>query len=179
MPKSLLILVAAAGLATNACDVDKTPSAKTPHSVSVEIDSGNAASATSENTPGKVEIRLPDGIGGTVDVPGGLENGSKFDIAGVGLYPGAKVGSIKVNAGAASNGSDSRTARVQVGFAAPGDAAAVADWYQGQFAAKGTTVTRRGESLSGTTDDGDAFTLAITPAGTGASRGVATITDRN
>ena len=104
----------------------------------------------------------------------------KIDIAGIGLYPGAKVRSNKVNAGAASSarsGPDSKTATVQVGFSAPGDAAAVADWYQRQFGAKGTKVTRRGESLAGTTDDGDAFTIAMTPAGSGASRGLATITD--
>jgi hypothetical protein len=38
-------------------------------------------------------------------------------------------------------------------------------------------VTRKGETLSGTTDDGDAFTIALDAAGTGASKGLLTIID--
>ena len=98
----------------------------------------------------------------------------KFDINGVGLFPGARVRSININA---ADRRDTRTAVVKIGFTAPGDAAAVADWYQQQFDAKGTKVARSGETLTGTTDDGDAFSLAIEAAGAGASKGLLTITD--
>lgn len=176
MREMLMTIAGAALLATTACDIEKAPAADTPHSVSIAIDAGGETSASGDRTPGKVEITLPGGIAAKVDVPGGIEKGGKFDVGGVGLYPGAKVGSVKVNAGTAVT---SQTATVEFGFSAPGDAAAVADWYQREFDAKGTTATRRGESLSGTTRDGDSFTIAMEPAGTGTSRGLVTITDTN
>ena len=104
-------------------------------------------------------------------MPEGLGDASKIDIDGVGLYPGAKVRSVKVNA------SDTATKRavVQIGFTAPGDAAAVADWYQQQFDAKTMKVTRNGETLTGKTEDGDDFTVALTAAGAGQANGLVTL----
>ena len=72
-----------------------------------------------------------------------------------------------------------RTAIIKIGFAAPADAAAVADWYQQQFKAKRKTAARRGETLTGTTDNGDAFTVSLEAAGAGASKGLLTIVDSN
>jgi hypothetical protein len=176
MLRTPMIMALAVVFGTTGCDVDKAPAADTPHSVSISIDAGGDTTPGGGNTPGKVEITLPGGIAAKVDVPGGIEKGGKFDIAGVGLFPGAKVGSVKVNAGAAAK---AQKATVEFGFSAPGDAAAVADWYQREFDARGTAVTRRGESVSGTTKDGDSFTIAMEPAGTGTSRGLVTITDTN
>jgi uncharacterized glyoxalase superfamily protein PhnB len=66
---------------------------------------------------------------------------------------------------------------VKIGFSAPADAAAVADWYQQQFEAKKIAVARSGETLTGTTRDGDQFTLALQSAGAGAAKGQLTIID--
>ena len=176
MGKLLMAFAGVAGMATAACDIEKAPAADAPAAVSIAIDSGSDATSTGDNKPGKVEIILPGGIAAKVDLPEGLENREKLKIAGVGLYPGARLASMKVNADAAAT---SQTAQVEFGFAAPGDAAAVADWYQSQFEANGTAVTRRGETLSGTASDGDRFTIAMAPAGTGKSRGVLTIRNTN
>ena len=120
-----------------------------------------------DDDTGKVEINLPGGIGAKIAVPGG-----------VGLYPGAKVGSVKVDAAASPK---SRKATVAFGFSARADAAAAAaaDWYQREFDVKGTKVTRRSETLSGLTGDGDDFTIAMETVATGTSRGLVTITDAN
>ena len=132
-----------------------------------------------DDDTGKVEINLPGGIGAKIAVPGGLDSDGTFDIAGVGLYPGAKVGSVKVDAAASPK---SRKATVAFGFSARADAAAAAaaaDWYQREFDVKGTKVTRRSETLSGLTGDGDDFTIAMEAVATGTSRGLVTITDAN
>lgn len=176
MNNLLTSISAAAALATTGCDVEKPPSAEAPRSVSIAIDSGGEASAGSGKTSGKVEITLPGGIGAKIDLPDGLEKGEQMDIAGVGLYPGGKLSTVKVDARTAGA---TKTAKVEFGFSAPGDAAAVADWYQQQFEANGTKVTRQGETLSGTAEDGDRFTLAMLPAGKGASRGQVTIINTN
>lgn len=176
MSKLSVTVAVAIVLATTGCDVDKAPADGSSNSVSISIDSGGEATASGGKTAGKVAIALPGGIAANVDIPAGLEKGETMDIAGVGLYPGAKLAKVRVNAGAAAK---SQTAKVELGFSAPGDAAAVADWYQRQFEARGTAVTRRGESLSGTNKDGDRFTIAMQPAGVGTSRGVVTITDTN
>ena len=120
---------------------------------------------------GQVAVTLPGGFGATVKVPKGMADNSHFDIDGVGLYPGAKVGSVNVRA--VGGGAP---ATVKIGFTASADAAAVADWYQQQFDAKKISVTRRGETLTGKTSDGDDFTLAMEKAATG-TRGVLTIVD--
>jgi hypothetical protein len=142
-----------------------------PGKVSIDIDT-----VGDESADGKLEISLPGGIAAKVNLPGDIGTGSKFDIDGVGLYPGASVKSVKVDAGAAR---ETGSATVQIGFRAPGDAAAVADWYQQQFEAKRITITRKGETLSGVAADGDAFTIALRPDGNGASSGVTTIISRD
>jgi hypothetical protein len=184
---ALLILPAACSGGNDAAD-DK-------HSVSISIgdkdgEGGDAATATTatasastdtssvtidaDSDTGRVELSLPGGIEAKVKVPGNISVGSKFDIDGVGLYPGAKVGSVNVKA---FDGKAGKDAIVKIGFAAPADAAVVADWYQQQFEAKKVAVNRSGETLTGKTEDGDDFTLALTQGPAGASQGLLTIVD--
>lgn len=174
MDKLLITAALGAALATTACEVEKAPAADAPRSVSIVINSGDKTGGG--KTSGQVEVSLPDGIAAKLGLPVGPQNGEKLNVAGVGLYPGARLSAVKVDA---RTRADAQTARVEFGFSAPGDAAAVADWYQQQFEAKGNKVTRQGETLSGIAADGDRFTLAMAPAGTGASRGLVTITDTN
>ncbi len=146
--------------------------------VSISVDSDDDKSGTDgkvaisgDSDSGKFELKLPGGIDARVSVPAGMGDKTHFDIDGVGLYPGAKVKSVNVNAGGDA------APKVVIGFAAPGDAAAVADWYQQQFEAKKVAATRQGDTLSGKTEDGDDFTLALTAASPGA-HGQLTIIDR-
>jgi hypothetical protein len=173
-------LVLAAALALMACRESNVETARAdPDSgVKISINTDDAATAVSDEEdagePGKVEVKLPGGLGAKLDLPGGLGGNAKFDIAGVGLYPGARVGAIAVNA--ANAGRPGGRAVVNIGFSAPADAAAVADWYERQFAERKVPVERKGERLMGKTSDGDDFTLALTPVASG-STGQLTITD--
>ncbi|MBC7521939.1 MAG: hypothetical protein H7268_12710 [Sandarakinorhabdus sp.] len=191
LTRPTLFAAAAALLALSGCGGSKveTEKANKGTKVSISIDGSDADHAAAmadasadvniagDTNTGKVEIKLPGGLQANVDIPEGMTKNTKFDIDGVGLYPGAKVASVKVNAAARKhNGAAGHSAVVNIGFTAPADAAAVADWYQQQFEAKKIAVRRTGESLAGKTDDGDDFTLSLAPATTG-STGVLTIID--
>lgn len=148
-----LLLIAAAALAISACSESKVETA----------DAGTEA----PDTGGRIEVKLPGGMEAKVDLPEGLDKTAKFDIDGVGLYPGARVNAVAVNA--SQPGEKGGKAIVDIGFWAPADAAVVADWYQQEFARKNIGVQRQGETLTGKTGDGDDFTLAMTPSNDGAS----------
>ena len=183
MMRAVLMIAALPLLALTACSDSKVESAKADNDVKIDISSDDGKGATSvtvnaDTDSGKLELKLPGGIDTRINLPAGVNSlGSgkgRFDIDGVGLFPGASVHSVNVDA---SDKTDSKSAIVKIGFNAPGDAAAVADWYQQQFEAKHKAVTRSGETLSGRTDDGDVFTIALESAGTGASKGLLTIVD--
>lgn len=180
-----LLPVALAGVAVltlAACSESKVETAEPQKEVSISLDGEDSAEQGAVNIDansetGRVEVKLPGGIEANVKVPGGdMMHKTDFDIDGVGLYPGAKVGSVNVKA-LSGKGDAKGSATVKIGFSAPADAAAVADWYQQQFEAKKVAVSRSGETLTGTTEDGEDFTLAMTAAGAGASKGELTLVD--
>ncbi len=178
MQRSAILFASVAFLALSACSESKveTEKADAGTKVSIGIDTDETVTAEGDTQTGKFEIKLPGGVEAKVNVPEGMADDAKFDIGGVGLYPGAKVRSVKVNA---SDAGARKTAIVQIGFSAPGDAAAVADWYQQQFEAKKIAITRSGETLSGKTEDGDDFTIAVEAGAAGGAKGLLTIKDVN
>jgi hypothetical protein len=162
-----IVLAATALVAVAACskkDDADTRSDASQHTVDIQADSET----------GDIAMKLPGGFDAKFKVPAGMTDEAKFDIDGVGLYPGAKVQKIKVNA---VKKDGDRDATVELGFKAPADPAAVADWYQQQFEAKKISVSRSGETLTGKTEDGDDFSLALVAGGTGVTQGTLTIRD--
>ena len=146
-----------------------------------DADRGAKATATTgeldieaDSETGNLELKLPGGFEAKFKVPGGLPSEAKFDIDGVGLYPGAKIQRLKVDAG---NKAGDRTATVVLGFQAPADPPVVADWYEKQFADNKITARRSGETLDGKTGDGNDFTLALASGGAGVTQGTLTILD--
>ena len=127
--------------------------------------------------PGKLAIKLPGGFEAKLPMPDSIADGNKFDIDGVGLYPGARVDTINVNADKKDDPSGDK-AVVVLGFAAPASAETVAGWYEGQFQAKDIAVRRKGTLLTGKTDDGDDFALLLTDIAAGRAKGQLTIHDR-
>ena len=158
-------------------------------SISVDGDSQDVVRVLSDNDadvaivassdPGKLAIKLPGGFEAKLPMPQSIAKGSKFDIDGVGLYPGAAVETINVNADTRRSGDKSGDKAVVVlGFAAPASADTVADWYEGQFKAKNIAVSRKADLLTGLTDDGNSFALLLTDVAGGRSKGEVTIHDR-
>lgn len=141
--------------------------------VSIRVGDGSSTAAAGDKS--RVEINLPGGIGGSVNLPASMLSGTKFDIDGVNLYPGAAVNSVNVDAHDRKEGKPSV---VTFGFRAPADPAAVADWYQQQFEKRTKAVTREGDTISGTTEDGDSFSIAMVP-GKGGATGTIRIIDTN
>ena len=95
-----------------------------------------------------IDMKLPDFA--DLDIEG------DFDIDGVKLYPGSEVTTVNVDANARDGKGD---AKVELGFSSPVAPAKAADWMAAEFAKKSVKVTRTGETLAGTTADGDDFRI--------------------
>ncbi len=112
-------------------------------------------SLKADTQTGQVEVQLPGGIGGKVRLPEGLSEDTKFDLDGIGRYPGARLLNVDLSGGGSSEG------RLALGFSAPGSADTVADWYQKALIAKGRTVARTGNTITGATEDGEPMVIAV------------------
>jgi hypothetical protein len=183
MKLSSLAMSGVALLALAACSESKVETAEPSREVEISVNAGGdngtedgTVNIDGNSETGKFDVKLPGGIEANVKVPGGMIDKADFDIDGVGLYPGAKVGAVNVKA-RANKETGQGGATVKIGFSAPADAAAVADWYQQQFEAKKVAVSRKGETLRGKTKDGEDFTLALVQTGAGAAKGELTIID--
>lgn len=108
-----------------------------------------------------------DGAAIDIDIPDfvDLDIESDFDIDGVKLYPGSKVTKVDVDAND-RNGAEKAT--VKLGFTSPAAPAKAADWMGGEFAKRNIQVERAGDTLRGTTKDGEAFTIKFLPDGANA-----------
>jgi hypothetical protein len=173
--------------ADNFFESDDHDEHKAKVSISVDGDSKDVARVMSDadadvaivasSDPGKLAIKLPGGFEAKLPMPDSIAEDSKFDIDGVGLYPGARVDTINVDADRKDAATDDK-AVVVLGFAAPASADTVAGWYEGQFQAKDIPVRRKGTLLTGKTDDGDDFALLISDIAGGKARGQLTIHDK-
>lgn len=176
--RDALIAILLCGVAVAACEANQADKPE-PLEISADFaadlekdakaDGGEAGVQFRADTEGgEMQVKLPGGIEGRIKLPEGLDNDSKFDLDGVGRYPGAKLTGVDVNA----FGKDDKTrARVQLGFTAPGSADTVADWYEKAFAAKGRSVLRSGTNLSTTTSDGEPLQMALRDGPGGIARG--------
>lgn len=178
--KNALIAILLCGVAIAACDARRAEEKEQAETAAISVEKDwdeGAAGDTSVNIKadmekGEVELKLPGGIAGTVNIPEGIDSNSKFDLDGVGRYPGAKLTSVNVQASGKTGGN------VVLAFSAPGKATQVADWYAKALADKGRAPSRSGNTLTGTTEDGDRMVIAIEDGDTGVARGRITITDR-
>jgi hypothetical protein len=176
--RDALIAILLCGAAVAACEVKDVPKAE-PAVVEAEWDDSSDGAGSDVNIradiqTGKVELKLPGGLEGTVRLPKGAGNDAKFDLDGVGHYPGARLMNVDVR----SDNSNGETARVVLGFTAPGSADSVADWYEQALVKKSRSALRSANRISGTTEDGDPMVIAITDGPDGVARGRITITDR-
>lgn len=184
--KNALIAILLCGVAVAACDAsrkDAEASHGTTISIDADSDTGKAAISTGKEDvairadmeSGELEMQLPGGLGGKIKLPDGLQPDTKFDLDGIGRYPGARITSVNINAG---RDGEAKQAVVLLGFSAPGTADQVADWYEQALTAKGRPVSRDGATITSKTEDGDPMVLAIRDGEGGQARGEIRITDR-
>ncbi|MFZ4381613.1 MAG: hypothetical protein ACOYO0_06575 [Sandarakinorhabdus sp.] len=185
--RDALIAILLCGLAVAACEANQ---ADKPEPVEISADfaadtdtdvkrdtagSGDAAVQFHADTDsGEMAVKLPGGIEGRIKLPEGLDGDSKFDLDGIGRYPGSKLIGVDVKA---FGGDDKSRAKVQLDFTAPGSADTVADWHEKAFAAKGRSVLRSGTTLSTTTSDGEPLQMALRDGPGGTARGQISIRD--
>ncbi|WP_310474626.1 hypothetical protein [Sandarakinorhabdus sp.] len=186
--KNALIAILLCGVAVAACDANRKEKLEEGTTAEITLENNEDSSSDAgkgdgsgelnikaDMESGEVELKLPGGLEGKVKIPAGLEPDAKFDLDGLGRYPGAKL--VNVDVQASGENGDGR-GEVVLGFTAPGTAAQVADWYAKALAADGRPASRSGNTLTGTTDDGDRMVIAVDEGAAGVARGRITITDK-
>ena len=156
----LLAFPLTAVLALTACN--KQPAGEAP-----ATREGQSATATTTSSANGAVRASASGI----DI-----DGDDFDIDGVDLYPGSHIRAMNVDA---VNKGGAKISTVKASFESPTDAKTLADWFDAEMKKEKFTFTRSGYMLSGTTDDGDAFTLTISDLGGGKANGHVVITDKD
>ena len=166
-----LLLASAALISLAACTNKAEEAPKAEATASAGWDAGGDGKQVvieADAESGKLAMQLPGGVEGNLRLPPAMAarmaGDGNFDLEGVGTYPGATIKGMRVQA---NTDGGAEQALVDLSFAAPDAPATVADWYEQAFKARGRTVTRSGDTISGTTGDGNPFTLAITPAPNG------------
>lgn len=123
---------------------------------SMSIDAGNGTARVNGGT-GEVTLDTPL-IKGSIKLPKFDLTADNFEIGGVHLFPGTKIGAMNVNA--TGEGEEI----VRVAFDSPASLATVREWLRGEFAKAGTRVEVQGDTLRGTTEDKN-FRIDLKPAG--------------
>jgi hypothetical protein len=93
---------------------------------------------------------------------------SNFDLDGVKLYPDSKVRSVMVDADE-TGGQDK--AKVRILFDSPADPGKVKAWFKTGFVDEEIKYVETPTGFTGTTGDGDAFSLTLAPNGSAATSG--------
>jgi len=131
-------------------------------SITIAGKDDNVAAATDKD--GVVSVNVP-GVNIKVDLPKIDLTAGNFDIDGVKLYPGSRISSVDVKSGEGEKGG------VAIAFDAPGDRAAVRDYFVKAFEDKGMQARIDGEAIAGIDEDGDPFRIALAQNGAGKTQG--------
>lgn len=145
--KQLFVAAALVGLA--ACDAD----------LNVKQNGAKDKVAIAGDADGRVKFDLPF-ANGDIKLPTSMLSSANFDIDGVKMMPGSKITGFNVNAG-------ENKSRVDIGFTTSDSPAAVRDYFLQQFKAKGIAAQVSGDGFSGTSRDGDRFTMTLAQQGGG------------
>lgn len=143
-------------------------------SFDAKTDSGDTVKATADGKTGGVSIDAP-GFKASLDLPRIQLDADDVDISGVKLFPGSKVSGMNIDADDAKKDGG----KVRIAFDAPADVAAVTAWFDKEMTRRRFTITSGGSGLSGTTDDGDRFSLELKPGAAGHTAGVLAVEDKN
>ena len=159
-------------IALSACHQrEKSGDGGTSVSINAKDNDGSDVAIRADGDTGKVSVKIP-GFEGKVTLPKVMLSSSNFEIDGVKLYPGSKVGSVNVNADK-SGGKDE--SKVDIAFTSPADPAKVAAYLRSAFAERQVTFAGNDSSMTGKTSDGDDFIISLTPGAAGQTAGTVAI----
>tara|TARA_R110001606_G_scaffold22731_2_gene77470 strand:- start:1304 stop:1834 length:531 start_codon:yes stop_codon:yes gene_type:complete len=175
MSTKYLILLAALPLALSACSkVEDGSDDESGMSIDFSDDSKSDVEKIKIGGGGedsKFSIKA-DGFSMEVDLPSITLDSDDFDMNDVDLYPGSRVTSFDVQDKGGEGG------QVKISFKAPVGVDKLADWYETQLTGNDFKVARSGTNLSGTTDDGDPFSLALTELSADQTKGILEFSER-
>ena len=183
--KNALIAILLCGVAVAACNASREDRLEAEKAARISLSANSetglvdaeagGVNIKADMESGEVELQLPGGLQGKVKIPAGMQPDAKFDLGGLGRYPGSRLSSVDVKGRSDDEGGKSS---VVLGFTAPGTAGKVADWYGKALADSGRFSGRSGNTLTGTTEDGDRMVIAVDDGAAGIARGRITITDK-
>lgn len=132
-----------------------------------------AAQLTLNNKDGSVGIKIP-GFSADVRVPGMNLDKGNFDVDGIKLYPGSKIGQMNVNGSTKSDEDSDSHGNVALDFDAPAPPATVRAYYVDALKAHGYTIAPEStiNKMIATKGDNDShFEVSFAPVGTNATHG--------
>lgn len=92
-----------------------------------------------------------------------------FDLNGIELYPGSKVGDFRLDAQDRKGGEDS--GKVAIQFESPAGIDKVEPWFRDTLTKRGYTLAAKGNGLTGTNGEGDSVALELTADGADKTKG--------
>jgi hypothetical protein len=155
--KLFALLLAGAVLA--GCNVETKDPSKSDDNVQISADANSEVSFDFPFASGRV--KLPQSM---------MRNGN-FDLDGVKLMPGSSLTGFSVFAG-------DKNPAVTMTFNAPASPDEVRAYFMEQFKQKGVQAALAGGSVTGTSKDGDPFTIEVQP-GPGGSQGKIILHDKS
>jgi hypothetical protein len=138
-------------------------------SLNVTDEDGPGVTASADGNTGQVAIKVP-GFEGKINLPKIALDSGNFNLNGAKLYPGSKIRQFAINGKGHEEGGNARFS-----FDAPADPAKVKAWFETELTKAKFRVTPKGSGLAGTNEDGDDFTLELTPGAAGHTAGTMTV----
>jgi hypothetical protein len=146
-------------LSITACSSKEEPEEGTSINIDATTEKGSSVQITADGKTGNVGFKVP-GFDTNIRLPKKLLDDTNFDIDGVNLYPGSTVDTVNITANK-KGGKDEQT-DVRIGFTSPADPAKVSDWFKEQFDKESIKASGDAAKLTGTTKEGEAFTIELT-----------------
>lgn len=161
---ALTIMCAACALTLSGCkQVEDAGSEDDTASESSSTSSSSASVSSSSDGEDSVAFSInTDGFSVDVDVPIDDITTDNANGRAEGLYPGSKVTGINIES---NNQNGKSQSQVAIRFTAAASKETVADWFMVQMPEQGGTAARKGNIISGTTDDGEPYVLTLNEAG--------------
>jgi hypothetical protein len=169
----ILLLTVPLTLGLAACSIDGEPDKGTTVNIDATSRDGDKVAIKADGNTGKVSLNVP-GFDANMRLPKKLLNDSNFDIDGVKLYPGSTVKTVNITADETSG---KGRADVRIRFSSPAEPAKVAGWFKEQFSKKSIDIGGDADTLTGKSENGDAFTIELRSADGGMTTGTVSISE--